>query len=1016
VYARDFDLVGPYKLLPGVVGRSRWFAQRAGDHEHALSLKRLQRGLSDAETMDDAASLQAQVLEEAHSLLAVKAKTTRERTLRRPSLLDSAGRASALTAISPSKRDGITAASTPLETEEGGILLVPIDERVAGDLDLETVIVAEISDPRQPVINDTFTYWPQEGVVVGRIPRGGQYQVFALPKDPLLRVTFDALARHWKWVERDPLLRELTGRRGTIPQAEVINRICQVILSGPEYDHLDPGPDRIEMPPGESAVLGGFEVSGASERINRLLGDIDIVDGALFKPPVIKWWWDFFPRCSRWISIGPVPDSTFRGIGRVSQIAVHPSNGNILIAGAAGGGVWRTSNGGASWAACMELQPTLTMGAVAIAISNPSIMYAASGEDGGGFDPAWSGVGIYRSSNGGSTWTLMTPVPSTRFSAIVVHPKHPDVVYVGGNRGLHKSINGGVTWRTNPGLESLFDGQITDVVIGYEEPVVETTALDLPPLADLNHFPPPPFNAERVYIGVRNDGVYRSTSAGEQFWSPAFTRLDGSGQLPAGSAVGWTKLAIGRRGAHRSAFLAAKLGPDGSRIFTTVDGGTTWTEKAVDVARVGFDEWCSVVAVDPSDENVMYAGAAGALKRTTNGGATAADWTSINAGIHSDQQDIAFDPLDSRRIFLANDGGVFRSTDRGTNWTLASGRLAITQLYDIDVSETDRDIVAGGAQDNGIYYRNGSGVWRNIPWGDGTQVAIDSTDPQIFYFSSQNGLPSNLRRSVDGGASHQQVGQIGLSGGSPWITIIKLDPRHPIANPAGNRVVFVCGDTELFRSSNGGQIWQRVEDGSGNPFQSSGEITALEFAPSDPAILYLATSSGAVYRAVNGGSNAADWTRIDTPGSPADALFPTSRVQAIRVNPANPNHVWLVFGGSGVSFTGRPDMILNPLGISHLFRNTDATNINGWMDASGQFPALNLPDVPTSATALVDFDPLVAYAGTDVGVFRTTDGGVTWTAYQDGLPRSPVVELRFNRRFNRLFAATMGRGVYIRDV
>jgi photosystem II stability/assembly factor-like uncharacterized protein len=259
------------------------------------------------------------------------------------------------------------------------------------------------------------------------------------------------------------------------------------------------------------------------------------------------------------------------------------------------------------------------------------------------------------------------------------------------------------------------------------------------------------------------------------------------------------------------------------------------------------------------------------------------------------------------------------------------------------------------------------------------------------------------------------VGQAGLSGGSPWITIIKLDPRDPIADPANNRVVFVCGDSELFRSSNGGQTWQRVEDGSGNPFQSSGQITALEFAPSDPSILYLATSSGAVYQAVNGGANATDWTRIDTPGSPADALFPTSRVQAIRVNPTNPNYVWLVFGGSGVSFTGRPDMILNPLGISHLFRNADATNIKGWVDASGQFPALSLPDVPTSAAALADFDPLVAYAGTDVGVFRTTDGGVTWTAYQDGLPRSPVVELRFNRRFNRLFAATMGRGVYIRN-
>jgi hypothetical protein len=108
--------------------------------------------------------------------------------------------------------------------------------------------------------------------------------------------------------------------------------------------------------------------------------------------------------------------------------------------------------------------------------------------------------------------------------------------------------------------------------------------------------------------------------------------------------------------------------------------------------------------------------------------------------------------------------------------------------------------------------------------------------------------------------------------------------------------------------------------------------------------------------------------------------------------------------------------VLNPTGISHVFRNRDTTDINGWQDASGQFSSLSLPDVPTSAVALADFDPDVAYVGNDVGAFRTTDGGVTWGEFQDGLPRSPVVELRFHRRHNRLFAGTMGRGAYIRDV
>lgn len=1021
VHQRDFDKVKPSRLVPGVVGRSRWFAERAGTDEDALSLDRLLRATHGAERMLDRRSLRLQVAEEALALLDRVGRTGRDRMLQHPTLLDAAGQAQTLTATPRRQGEGLTALSGRLKAASGGILVIPIDEKVAAYLDLEDVVVADHTDPRQPRLNGTFTWWPQEGVIAGRIPRAGLYQAHAMPKDPWVRTAFQTLATHWKWVEREIALRKPRSRRGRAARPGIIERICQVILCAPEFQRIaDPRFfDGIGPPPG--GLGGGGNI--CEQCLAGFIGDIDIVDDVIVRPPIIDWEWERHPRCSRWSSIGPFPDASFRGIGRVTQIDIHPSNGNVLIAGAAGGGVWRTDNGGASWRPLMELQPTLTIGAVAIARSNPAVMYAASGEDGGGWNPAWSGVGIYRSTNGGAHWTLMSSVPSTRFSAIAVHPRNANVIYAAGNRGLHKSTDGGLTWRTNPGLASLFDGQITDVVIGYEEPVfdpglvIAAAARPLEDLAERLPFPLFPFNAERVYIGVRNDGVYRSTTAGEQVGAgPAFVRLDGPGQLPSGAAAGWTKLAIGRRGAHRSACLAAKLGPDGARIFTTIDSGTTWTEKAQDVAKVGYDEWCSVIAIDPTDEDVLYAGAAGALKRTTNGGAGAADWTSINTGIHADQQDIVFDPLNAQRLFLANDGGVYRSNNRGTDWTFVSGFLAITQFYDIDISERDRDVLAGGAQDNGVYYRNASGVWRHIPWGDGTQVAIDPTDPSIFYFSSQNGLPGNLRRSVDGGASHQQVGQTGLSGGSPWVTIIKIEPRDPIANPAANRVLFVCGTNELFRSTNGGSSWQRVEDGAGNPFQSAGTITALEFAPSDPRILYLGTSSGAVYRAVNGGANAGNWTRIDTPGSPADALFPSAQIQAIRVNPWNANHVWLVFGGSGVSFTGRPDMILNPLGISHVFRNANATDINGWQDASGQFPALSLPDVPTSAVALSDFDSNVAYAGTDVGVFRTTDAGVTWMAFQDGLPRSPVVELRFNRRFNRLYAATMGRGVFIRDV
>ena len=1009
VRRQDGEEDRPRKIEPGVSGRTRWFTERLGYKADARSTTRLLKALRHAEDMAEAGDDKDRLQEEALTLLA-QANLLGER-ITTPLLLTPAAKVRRLRTVRIREQEGLSALTHPVQVpkldDNYAILVIPLPPNAAEYLALDEIIGADVQDRKSPRLLPDFLYLPNQGVVVGRVTRPGLIQVYALPKHPWLRLAYDVLARHWKYISLDPVVRERAqGGEETI---RLVDRICQLILCtedfmniqdpllftraglafppgyvGPDPDHpLDPG-----IPPGLDGPGGDI----CERCLGSFLGEFDIIDHELIKPPLVIWWErpEHLRPCSQWRSIGPVPGVGFGGIGRVTQLASHPSSSNMLVAAAAGGGVWRTGNGAISWEPLMELQPTLTMGAVAIAPSNPHVIYAASGEDADGWNPAWGGVGVYRSNDTGKHWTICASMPSTAFSAIVVHPNDPNTIYVAGDRGLHKSRDGGATWITNPGELSLFDGRVTDVVIAHDDP-------------------------SRLYIGVWLDGIYQTTSGGEQVGLvPAFTRLDGTNQLPSGGNAGWIKLAIGRAGTNGSNFVVAKLGNQGSRIFRTRDRGTTWTELAANVASVDFDEWTSVIAVDPTNENVIYAGNNAGLTRTTNGGATSADWTFVSAGVHADQQDLVFDPNNANRIFLANDGGVYRSEDRGDNWTFASGMLAITQLYDIDISERDPDVVAGGAQDNGVYYRNVAGVWRHIPWGDGTQVAIDPTDPNIFYFSSQNGLPTFIRKSVNGGLGHQQIGQAGLSGSSPWVTLIKLDPTDPITNPAVTRTLFVCGTNELFRSTNGGQTWQRVNGAGGIAFQTLGTITALEFAPSNPSILYLGTSIGELYRGVNGGASAANWTRLDLVGTSADMLFPNAQIQSLTVNPKNSNDVWVVFGGAGVNFTGRPNMILNPLGISHVFRSKDG-GVN-WVDASGQFSPTNLPDVPTSAIAISDIDTEMAYAGTDVGVFRTMDGGETWTAFQDGLPRSPVTELKYNRRHNRLFAGTMGRGVYIRDV
>lgn len=964
----------PSRRVPGVYGRSRWWADRVG---YQRGLRQVQEGLRQADAVLDAAALARSVL--AAGIAALNAAGIDPTRIDRPVAVTADGKKARLAVGRGQPAVAQVGAAVTLREVAGRTYLavpLPVNDLDPGSgLDLAGSGLVRRGEDGASTAVEAATVTPAGDLLVAEIVEPGRYEVYARPTDPWLLAALRTVDAHWDWIVAEHRL----GRGPTLP-----DKICGLILCAREWTGAEPR----ELQRAGVGLPGHW--GGGGTVCDRCVGAVSPIvpgKGIVFEPPLLeltRWWWPWRGSCA-WEPIGPYPAAGFGGIGRVTQLALHPTDPDVVLAAAAGGGVWRSTDAGLSWAALMAEQPTLTMGAVAYAPSDPRVIYAASGEDAGIYDPAWPGVGVYRSVDGGATWILATPLPSDQFSAIVVHPTDPDTLYVAGDRGLHKSRDGGTTWIANPGLGSLLDGQITDVVLAHDDP-------------------------DRVYVGVHNRGVYRSASGGEAAGAAAaFERLDGPGRLPSDAAAGWIKLAIGIGGANGSRFVAAKLGADGARIFRTPDGGQTWTELAAAVQAVAYDEWCSVLAVSPADENVLLAGGLG-LSRTANGGTAIGDWTGVG-GVHADQQDAVLSAVKADIGYLANDGGVYRTLDGGASWTFRSGGLQITQLYDIDTVPGSTAVVAGGAQDNGIYYRTAGGAWRNLPFGDGTGVAVDPTDPQIFYFSRQNGVPGGLARSVDGGQTRQNLGQAGLSGGSPWVTLLKLDPTHPINDPANQRVLFVAGSVELFRSADGGQSWQRVEAPGGTPFTTQGTISALEYAPSDASVLYLGTETGFVYRAAGGGATAADWTLLSPPGSPNEAMFPDVPIQSITIDPRDPQHVWVAFTGLGASFSSRWG-VSNPLGVSHVYRSTDGGAT--WADASGATVGLSLPDMPTSAVAFHPVRPGTVYVGTDVGVFRTTTSGLTWTAYSDDLPRSPVSDLSFGGR--RLFAATMGRGVHYRDV
>lgn len=967
----------PNRGYSGIYGRKQWWTERVGGE---ATLRRLTAANEAAGAVLSTQELRDSTLQSAMLLLA-EAGVDPD-SLTKPMLLSHTGKRLRLRSSARGEDETAVGRVGPTLTvgdpgEDGAVLFLPLMDDADDHAGLELAgagLVRRDEGGVNRVVEATSTS-PNGRLLTARLQRGGTYEAYGRPTDPWLLSAIRTVDAHWDWITAE-------GKLGR--ELEMPDRICQLILCAPEWRL---GED--ELATAGLGRVGHWNAGGTV--CDRCVGALRPIDpggrGELFRPPLlalVPWWWPWWRSCS-WRAIGPYQGTGFAGIGRITQLDVHPTDPNNVVAAAAGGGVWRTFDGGLSWGSLMSDQPSLTMGGVARAPSDAAVVYAASGEDGGGWNPAWPGVGVYRSTNSGATWTLTSPLPSDEFSAVVVHPTDPNTVYVAGDRGLHKSRDGGVTWLTNPGLGSLLDGRVTDVVVAHDDPSM-------------------------VYAAISGSGVFRSTTGGEGVGaSPAFTRLDGPGQLPSGAAAGWVKLTIGRAGAHGSQFLAAKLGNSGSRIFRTVDGGTAWTELAANVASVSYDEWCSIITVNPSDEGILLAGGVG-LQRTTNGGAAASDWAGVG-GVHADQQDAAFCPGQPATGYLANDGGVYRTTDGGATWEFRSNGLQITQLYDMATSRFSSSVVVGGAQDNGVYYRATTGVWRHRPWGDGTGVAVDPTDPAIFYYSSQNGVPNWLQRSTDGGLTFQPLGTGGLSGGSPWVTLIKLDPTYGVADPANNRTLFVCGTNQLFRSTDGGSSWQRVEDAAGAPFTTQGAIASLEYATVDATVLYLGTSTGFVYRGTGGGATAGDWTLLSPPGSPNEAMFPDVPIQSLSISPADADVVWVAFTGFGASFTSRWE-VSNPLGASHVFGSTDGGAT--WTDRSGSFVGQSLPDIATSAVAFHPTSPDTVYVGTDVGVFRSTDSGLTWTSYRDGLPRSPVTDLSFGSQ--RLFAATMGRGIHYRDV
>jgi photosystem II stability/assembly factor-like uncharacterized protein len=667
-----------------------------------------------------------------------------------------------------------------------------------------------------------------------------------------------------------------------------------------------------------------------------------------------------------WTALGPAPmvhgqtPGQQPVSGRISAVAADPNDPNTLYLAAAGGGVWKTTDAGADWTPLTDDQNTLFMGALALAPSEPNVIYAGTGEATNSA-LSFTGHGVLKSDDAGTTWTLLGQDVFDRrtISQIVVSPIDPDTVFVavagigvhgvGGNTGIWESTDGGLSWTNTTTAISTTQG-FSDVEIDPTDP-------------------------QTLYAAVGNirgsavNGVYRTTDGGAT-WSVA-------GNFPMGIGDGRITVAVAPADAQTLYALISGSGQGGTTlgrlvaVMKSTDGGTTWAALP-NTPNLGNGWYGLPLAVDPADANTVYASSGGAeIVESVNGGQS---WFSLQIGAdgtgpHSDHHAFAFDA--NGKLLDGNDGGIWRLDNpdgHSLQWTDLNTNLQLTQYIGIALDPTTADIAYGGSQDNGTSKFTDALAWQLLTGGDGGFVRVDPSNPNTVYHEFNN---ISLERSDNGGLTWTRK----TSGINP------SDPSDfyvPYVMDAANPLRLVLGTNRVYETTNRGDSWRAISAPGSNGWTVSTNIDAVATTPADSNTIY-ATALGHIFVTFDDG---ASWQQRDIPGF-------TDQFRDLQVDPADPLTAYAVrerFGGGKV------------------FMTTDGGA--SWTDVSG-----NLPDLP-AYTMAIDSRSNTWYVGMDDGVYVSADQGNSWCRFGAGLPHVQVRDLELNTDLGILAAGTHGRGLW----
>jgi photosystem II stability/assembly factor-like uncharacterized protein len=675
--------------------------------------------------------------------------------------------------------------------------------------------------------------------------------------------------------------------------------------------------------------------------------------------PVHGGWRPLGPFCiPHGQTYGQGPGSRPAVSGRVASVAVDPTDDQHILIGAAAGGVWKTRDGGKTWQPRTDDQPSLAIGAVVFDPSNPSLVYAGTGEGDSTFldTPNLLGVGLLRSQDGGTTWALLAsdPFEQAGFYDLVVDPLNGTHLLAATTIGLFESTDGGSNW-TQRRNQRTWDLSMRPAVAGDT-------------------------NSTREVFAACMDGLFRSTNGGTTWTSVAlpgapssFERIEVCHAPSDGNVV--YVVAAGPPEIPDPTF-PAQLMPTPYLWRRSLFGGMFSSFQGPADLQTGqaWYDWCAAVA--PNNPSVLYIGGINLHRgqRSTTGNWT---WTNLSGkssghSIHPDQHAIAFSASDPDVLFSGNDGGIYRSPDRGGVWEALNKGLCITELEFLAQHPQFEAWLIAGTQDNGTMRYQGEEVWSHVSDGDGGDCGVNAASPYTCYHTR---FGMGMLRSTRGGgwASWRSIG--------PNVPDSEDYPNGALFYPpveVNGNVVVQAGRSVWINAGTGTQ-WRQI------PLPSQAGVATVLAIPTATRI-YVGTTRGRVYRLE---FSAGAWQ------APAQLTRPVAGwISDLLVDPTNANRLWVTYSS-----------LQNPQGRSRVLRSDDAGA--NWVSVGG-----SLPNIPINAIEIDPQHPDTVFVAADVGVYRSVNAGASWTSYNNQLPNCLIKDLLFHPTSRLLRAGTQARGVW----